>query len=305
MNKEIKFAYDTMREKDYLLRMGSKKVAKQLHVSVNSVVEARRLIREEKINIYVPKILIFDLEMAPMRAYVWKRWDQNISLEQTISESFILSYSAKWVFDANIKSEVLTPREVKECNDYRLVKSLWSLLNKADIVIAYNGNGADLPWLRSRCLVYGMPTLHPFFSVDPCAIVKRNFGFSSNKLDAIAGYLGINHKLETNFSLWKECMEGNESALSYLQEYNINDVKILEDIYLKLRPWIKNHPNMANIFDEDICPVCCCEKYEVLYGEYYYTKVHKYQLYRCDHCGTIFRDRKPIKDNVKNIICAR
>ena len=37
-----------------------------------------------------PKILIFDIETAPMRAYVWKRYKENISLEQTISESFML-----------------------------------------------------------------------------------------------------------------------------------------------------------------------------------------------------------------------
>jgi hypothetical protein len=30
-----------------------------------------------------------------------------------------------------------------------------------------------------------------------------------------------------------------------MEAYNIHDVRILEETYLMLRPWIKPHPNMA------------------------------------------------------------
>ena len=45
-----------------------------------------------------PKILLFDVETAPMRAYVWGRWKQNISLNETISEWYMLCWSAKWLY---------------------------------------------------------------------------------------------------------------------------------------------------------------------------------------------------------------
>jgi len=43
-----------------------------------------------------------------------------------------------------------------------------------------------------------------------------------------------------------------------MEIYNRNDVSILEDLYLKLRPYIRNHPNL-NLWNEEkisICPNC-------------------------------------------------
>ena len=43
-------------------------------------------------------------------------------------------------------------------------------------------------------------------------VAKKNFGFSSNKLDALAGYFGIEHKLGTDFKLWKDARNGDEDS---------------------------------------------------------------------------------------------
>ena len=292
-------------EKPYCLKMGAGNLAKRLHTDRDTVYKAKTYVREQhdtdKKNL---KILIFDLERTPMKAYVWERWKQNISLDQTISESIILSYSAKWLLADEIYSEVLTPAELDDMSDYRLVKSLWSLINEADIVIAYNGNHADIPWIKSRFLCYNMPPTKPFISIDPYETVRKQFGFSSNKMDAIASYLNIANKLDTNFNLWKRCMECDVEALNYMQRYNIMDVKILEEIYLKMRPYIKNHPNIGNILDLDVCPACGCENVEKLDGQYYYTSVNKYQLYRCMDCGSVFRSRKSEGTNTTVVQCA-
>ena len=86
-----------------------------------------------------PKILIFDIETSPLSAYVWGRFKQFISLDQTISEWFMLSWSAKWLNNPNMMSDVLTPEEALREDDSRITKSMWHLFNEADIIIAHNG----------------------------------------------------------------------------------------------------------------------------------------------------------------------
>lgn len=292
-----------MEEKPYLRRMGSGKLSKRYRCTKEDILFAKKKVFSYNVN-RIPRILILDLEMAPMRAYCWKRWKENISLDQTISDNFILCWSAKWLFDNNIYSASLTPEEIAHEDDSRITTNMWCLLNEADIVVAYNGRKADMPWLNSAFLRAGLVPPKPFFLVDPYDVVKRSFGFTCNKMDAIAGYLGIQHKLDTNFELWKDCMEGNEAAMGYMVKYNQIDVKILEEIYLKLRPWITRHPNIANILDMDVCPICGSENY-VETGEYYYTTTGKYKLYRCNDCGSIFRSRKaePREKCVTSVIC--
>lgn len=288
----------------YSKKMGAGLLAKRTHSSVDDVRRAK-LVAYPKQKKALPKILLFDLETAPMVVYAWERFDTNIGLDQTISEPFILAYSAKWLYDNDVQADVLTPGEAVGRNDYRLVKALWRLLDEADIVVAYNGDKADLPWLRSRFLVYGMPPTKPFISVDPYKTVKRQFGFTSGKLDAIAMYLRLqDRKLKTDFSLWRGCMEGDEKSLDSMLKYNAQDVKVLEEVYLKLRPYITNHPNVGNILDMDVCVRCGSERFEQIDG-YYYTNVNRYPLFRCMDCGSVFRGRRGEKVKVEHTPCAR
>lgn len=252
----------------------------------------------------IPKILIWDCETAPMKAFVWSRWKQNVYLEQTISEWFFLSFSAKWLYSGEVISDVLTPQEVKNEDDSRIVKKLWKLLDEADVVVAHNGIKFDIPKANSRFIINGLKPPRPYHVVDTKVVAAKQFGFSSNKLDALCEYFGIEHKMGTDFSLWKHCMEGDEKSLKYMEKYNRKDTVILEEVYLRLRPWIKNHPNVGNFFNEDkpICSCCGSDNLTEL-DSYYYTQVGQYKLYRCE-CGALSRGRKSVKnkDVNKNLI---
>lgn len=250
-----------------------------------------------------PKILIFDVETAPMKAFVWGRWKQNIALNQTISEWFMLCWSAKWLYSDEVISDCLTPEEAKEEFDYRIVSHLWELIDQADIVVAYNGRRADIPWMNTRFIQNGLKPPSPYFIVDPCEVVRRDFGFSSNKLDALAGYFNISHKMDTDFTLWSKAIEGEEESLNYMSIYCSKDVDILEDIYLIIRPWIKGHPNIGNIKEtnKSVCSCCGSDNLEEIKGKFYYTSVGKYKLYRCKDCGSISRDRKNINNRPKTV----
>lgn len=310
MNKEefIKL----VEKKPYILGQGSGLLSQRYKISRESVLEVKRKYNSNNSNKRIEqelkntRILILDIETSPMKAYVWSRWHENVYLEQTISEWFCLAWSAKWLYSGEIMGEILTSEEVANEDDKRIMTKLHTLLNQADIVVAHNGVKFDLPKINSRFIINGLTPTTPYFIIDTYLIAKKQFGFSSNKLDALASYFNIPHKLETDFNLWRNCMEGNEKALKYMLEYNKRDVAILEEVYLRLRPWIKNHPNIGNLENlECACANCGSTDYEVLVGEYYFTNVGKYQLYRCKKCDAIFRSRKSEKFKIKTTNISR
>lgn len=259
-----------------------------------------------KKTVKLPKILVFDIETSPLKAYVFatRLWEANITEEQVLSEWFALCWSAKWLFGDEIMSDRLTGKEAKREDDSRIVKSLWRLLNEADIVIAHNGDRFDVPNMNTRFIVNGLPPTSPYQTIDTCSIAKKQFGFSHNNLNALARVFGFETKIETNFELWKKCVDGNEKALEKMQIYNKHDVELLEDVYMKIRPWIHSHPNLG-LYVDATEPICsnCGSKNVTLTDKFSYTTTGKYPLYRCE-CGAYIRVRTSSlsKEKKKNLL---
>jgi hypothetical protein len=140
--------------------------------------------------------------------------------------------------------------------------------------------------------VNGFPPPSPYQSIDTLKIAQRQFGFTHNGLDALARVFGLKAKLHTTFQLWKDAKSGDDKALKFMEEYNRGDVELLEEVYLKIRPWIKSHPNLAlYVESEDTrCPHCGSSEVEWT-GKFYYTQTGKYETFRCG-CGAYGRSRK-------------
>lgn len=295
MENRIEKALQLLKSKTYLATMGANTVAKRYGYTAKEIVEAKKLFysreRENKKPGF-PKILIFDIETAPMTAYVWKRWKENISLDQTISEWFIICWSAKWLGEDGVLGECLTPEEIVAEDDKRITEALWKVLDEADIVIAHNGKNFDIPKANSRFIIHGLPPCSPYRQIDTCESSKKVFGFSSNKLDALATYFGVPNKDETDFDLWKRCLKGEREALDYMFRYNKNDTLILEKVYLRMRPWIPGHPN-ANLYYEGNSPICpvCGSTHIIETNSSLYTSVSKFKVFRCEDCGALSRGR--------------
>ncbi len=309
-SKEIDRLVGEFLNRRYLLEMGKGKLSKYLKCSEEEILMAKKIARKSittkntSTNFSkLPKILIFDIETSPLRAYIWSRWKQNIYLDQTISEWFMLSWSAKWLFDSNIMSDRLTGAEVLAENDGRIVSKLWHLINEADIIVAHNGLSFDEKKINARFLLNGLPPASPYQTIDTKVIAAKQFGFSSNKLDALAGYFGLKCKMDTDFELWARCMNGDDTALAYMEEYNRHDTELLEEVYLRLRPWIKAHPNVALYIESDMPRCSNCGSEELTYVGNYYTQTGKYETYRCS-CGALSRVRTSsvAKDVKKNLL---
>lgn len=243
----------------------------------------------------LPKILVFDIETAPLKAFVFQKaiWKANVGNDQVISEWFMLAWSAKWLFDEETISERLTGKEAKNEDDYRLVEKLHRLFNEADIIIAHNGDSFDIPNMNTRFIVHDLKPTKPYQTIDTMLVAKRQFGFTHNSLNALGKLFGFEPKVDVDFELWKRSVDGDEAALKEMAIYNVEDVRLLEQVYLKLRPWIKSHPNIGlyTLSDGVVCPNCGSEKVEWVEGTYYYTQTSRYPVFVCE-CGAYGRSRK-------------
>lgn len=254
---------------------------------------------EEPVEQYIPKILILDIETAPILANVWGLWKQNVGLNQIDRDWYMLCYSCKWLYSDEVLSGKLNKEEMMNHDDKRITEELWVLLDEAELVVAHNGQRFDIPKINTRFLIHGLKRPSPYKIIDTLLLVRKQFGFSSNKLDALAGYLGFDHKLDTDFTLWSRCIKGDVEAMEYMSKYCDRDILLLEEVYLELRPWMPNHPNIGLYFDEtkQMCPNCGST--DIKDEKPYYTSVSRFPTYRCNSCGAISRGKKSDNDNKK------
>lgn len=234
------------------------------------------------------KILLLDIESAPNLVHVWGLWQQNVGLPQIIEAGYVLCWAAKW-YD----SDQIYFNSIHKSKPQKMLKQIHALLDEADVVVHYNGSKFDIPTLNKEFIEYGMFPPSPYKQVDLLRTARSQFRFPSNKLDYIAQALGLGKKFKhRGHELWIACMNRNSDAWREMEEYNIQDVILLERVYDKLKPWIKSHPNRG-LYGEDegfCCPTCGSELLEK--RGFAYTAASKYQRYRCKGCGLWSRATK-------------
>jgi transposase-like protein/predicted RNA-binding Zn-ribbon protein involved in translation (DUF1610 family) len=241
-----------------------------------------------------PKILLLDIETLYIVAAVWGIYDQTIQTPNILKDSCILSWSAKWLFDSVVMSDVLTKNEAKDRDDSRVLNSIWMLMNDANIIIAHNGDRFDIPKLNASFFIHKMKPPMPFQTIDTYKVAKSIMALTSNKLDYISKLISNKQKIKTDLDLWIRCDRGDQDALDDMIKYNRNDVVLLEEAYLEIRPWMKSAPNLGLYMDvlEPVCRICGSTNLDWC-GEYV-TPANKYEAYRCNNCGGIGRHAQSI-----------
>jgi hypothetical protein len=215
------------------------------------------------------KILTLDIETAPFESLTWGIWDQNIGLNQIQKETSILSFAAKWLDSKSVIYMDTGGRGPKKTRDDRaLLAELWTLLNEADIVVAQNGAAFDIKRINARMVASGMPPYSPIRIIDTKLVAKKHFAFSSNRLEWLARYLAgsdkYKHSKYEGMELWIECLKDNPDAWREMKKYNIIDTKLCEKVYIALRPWMDQHPNLGayTLAPDAACPKCGSSRVE-------------------------------------------
>jgi uncharacterized protein YprB with RNaseH-like and TPR domain len=226
-----------------------------------------------------PRVLLFDIETSPHLGYSWGKWEQNVMAFK--SYGFLLCFAWKWLDEKT--THVLGLPNVK--SEKQLLLKLHKLLDEADIVVAHNGRSFDVKMVNGYFLHHKIKPPSDYKIVDTKEVAKRHFRFVSNKLDDLGDYLNLGRKIQTGgIELWFDCMKGDKSAWKKMMDYNKQDVVLLEKVYLRLRPWMDQHPN-HNVFMGRVA--CCpnCGGHKLHARGYYCTRLTRAQRFQCQSCG--------------------
>lgn len=239
------------------------------------------------------KVLLLDIETSPLLSWTWGLWQQNIGQSMRIEDnrSYMMSCSMKWL--GNDEAHYFESRTE---DDSHILKAVLKFVDEADVVIAHNGKAFDMKKINAFALINGLNPPSPYRQIDTLLEARKHFKFERNTLAYLADILDCSPKLEhkefAGFDLWRECIKGNDAAWKEMKQYNMQDLITLEEVYLKMRPYIKGHPNMATPSDSLEHRCTACGSTNLLSNGYTITNVSKFERFVCGNCGSFSRGRK-------------
>lgn len=242
------------------------------------------------------KTLLLDLETSFKIVASWGMYNQNFNHGQIIQDMYVLCWAAKWLDDDYTYYDALYlhPELYKENpkDDSAIMETLWQLIDEADIICAHNGDNFDIKTMNSRFKLNGLPPPSPYRSIDTLKIARREFKFTTNRLDYLGEILGVGRKLDTDFSLWSDIvLRQDRKAFKKMMDYNIQDVLLLEDVYHELKPYDRKHPSMVVMGDLDKLQCNVCGSKKIQKNGSYSTNTGVYKKFRCGSCGHNMRSR--------------
>lgn len=248
-----------------------------------------------------PKIVVFDLEtlmdlpeIAKKYAGIsqWPGKSMGADLNSIISFGYKIIGEGPaqciniWDFDPNWAQNVN--------DDTALLHFISDTIgDDTDALVTHNGKRYDIKMLNARLAKRGLHPIQDIPHIDTCAVAKRAFKLSSNRLNDLAEFLGVEGKMQTGgWGLWVDVLNGSEEAANKMSDYCKQDVEATHSIMQKLLPHIKNMPN-ANMFMEDKAQVCpTCGSTNIQKHGIRRTKTTTYQRYRCNECGSTSQANK-------------
>lgn len=229
------------------------------------------------------RTLLYDLEISPILGWTYETWDARVIRVE--KESQIMSLSWKFLDEPGVRNV----NSSSTADDLQAVDTLWCLMDQADIVVAHNAKKFDNRVAFARFMAHDMTPPSPFKTVDTLLAARKYFRFPSNSLNNVCHALGLGEKPKTTHAdLWHDCIMGDEKAWKKMVKYNNNDVVLLEKLYLTLRPYITNHPNVS-VSKDDGCPRCGGLNTE--WRGYATTNISTFHRFVCRECGAWSRER--------------
>jgi uncharacterized protein YprB with RNaseH-like and TPR domain len=237
------------------------------------------------------KLLVLDIETTSLDA----------------NRGHILCACAKWVGQKKIykwrldESDGFATTPDSWFNDSSIVDGLAELITEADAVIAYYGGYGrfDIPFINTRLIANGRSPLPPVTIIDPHKAAKSRLKLARNTLDAVSTLFGtVSQKGFVPWVHWLRAQFGDKKSMKILLDYNVKDVLTLEELYLKIRPLISDHPHVAaHASGNDPRTQCTvCGAHDSQSRGTRRTRLFEIHRRSCNQCGSFFEAfRKKLK----------
>ena len=245
-----------------------------------------------------PAILLYDIETAPALCWMWTAYNANVvAIEQ---DWYLLCFAYRWLgnggtgFVAITDNPTFTP---DSSDDQNVAEALAVLFDRADITVAHNGDRFDTRKANAAFSRNQLIPPSPYQTIDTLKESRRYFGHYKHNLDDLGRVYELGEKTRhTGFDLWRKCMAGDPDSWATMEDYNRQDVELLERLYLEIRPWIgtpgkKAHPNLGHWFKgERVCTNCGSDRL-IPASTPHRGSVSEWEAWRCLDCGHNSRAR--------------
>ncbi len=243
-----------------------------------------------------PRILTVDLERVPGRVTldVWEGRDfQRVNYVHPDRWSDLprtVCVGHKWYDETRVG---FTAAWDNPDDPYHCAREAWKLYDEADWVVTFNGRRADNRWLQQDWATLGLPRPTPWKDIDLFLVARRSFAFESKSLRHLCDRLDIPNKdghydVETA----RAAVAGDEQARKRLKRYNLQDVRVTEAAFVRLRPWLTGiNWGLFAGHGSRVCPTCGANRMTRQRGTH--TAITgRYEVWRCDECGSLARESK-------------
>jgi DNA polymerase elongation subunit (family B) len=178
-------------------------------------------------------------------------------------------------------------------SDEQVVREAFEILRNADVIVTFYGTKFDRRFINARFAKYGLYLDPRIRHIDMHRVVKKHFKLTSNSLNNVLKFFGMETKLALGSmqSKWYSMYKGDKEVIQEISDYCAQDVQVLANLFERLMPLVPlqlpSNLVMADPADElknPPCPKCGIEALQK-HGVFK-TTVAQLQRYRCTNCGS-------------------
>lgn len=176
--------------------------------------------------------------------------------------AILLCVSWKWKGEKKMYT-VRFRRNHDPINERALLQKVYDGLKDANVIVTHYGSRFDFPMLQTKFVKNGISVLPPAIAqIDTWRIARYKMNLHSNRLDTLAKYLSCKYqKTALDPDYWIKAMMGDVKALDYIVEHCEYDVRVLEEVYEKIKILMPHHPHMGVLRGKlGTCPTCGSER---------------------------------------------
>lgn len=179
-------------------------------------------------------------------------------------------------------------------DDSGLIAAFSKVFAEADYHATWYGARFDLPVVNARIIAGGLLPLPPIPHLDLWRTARYQFKTGGgNRLAKWQDFLGLpDEKTIVKPSIWIKARYGHQPSLEYIYQHCKKDVLVLEGVFERLRPWVRDEPQRRMFRPEthrEACPKC--GSLHTKRQGYKLTRTRRYQQWQCQSCGTWYRSR--------------
>lgn len=238
--------------------------------------------------IQLPKILFFDLETSPLKAYIWQLGKQVVrhgQLDKSCSQYGIICCTYCWNDGKPAKA---LDWGYEEQDTKKVIKEFDEIIKSADIVIGKNNNRFDNKMLNACRMFAGLPGYPEWikYTDDLERQMRKYFRLPSYALDYVSGQFGLGGKIKMEFQDWIDIVEkteNGEKSFKKMIKYGKKDVEDTRALWNYMSSHFETKINVARYNDIEMGCRHCGSTNLKKDG----TKVSggcKYQQYECLDC---------------------